>query len=488
MKINFKKPSAIKDEVFIKVVSEEFLKSSTIEAIKDLEKTKDFKAKNGQSSQTVIDSKIVTIIGCGSEKKISDLTIQTLGGHISALSNSMKVKEVVVDITSGIKKNPLSEDKFAANLAFGAKLQNYRFSKYFHDKKEGKDSSLKDLSINVNDPKSSQESYKELELIAENVTFVRDLVSEPANVLNPTNYAKICKNLTSVGLEVEVLGEKEMKQLGMNSLLGVGQGSEQESQLVILKWNGSKKKDDQPIAFVGKGVTFDTGGISIKPATNMEDMKTDMGGSAVVVGLLRLLAQRKANVNAVGVIGLVENMPSGTAQRPGDVVTSMSGQTIEVINTDAEGRLVLADALHYTNINFKPKFIVDLATLTGAIIIALADIYAGLFSNDDKLSKQLEEAGKKVGENVWRLPIGEEYDKMIDSDIADMKNVGSGRGAGSITAAQFLHRFIGKTPWAHLDIAGVTWRGKGNPLATKGASGFGVRLLNDLVKENYENK
>ena len=277
-----------------------------------------------------------------------------------------------------------------------------------------------------------------------------------------------------------------MKKLGMGSLLGVGQGSDKESQLVILKWNGGKK-GEQPLAFVGKGVTFDTGGISIKPSANMEDMKTDMAGSAVVVSLLRNLAQRKAKVNVVGVVGLVENMPSGTAQRPGDVVKSMSGQTIEVINTDAEGRLVLADALHYTNIKFKPKFIVDLATLTGAIVVCLADVYAGLFSNDDDLAKKLESCGTATGERVWRMPLGEEYDEMINSDIADMKNVGSGRGAGSTTAAQFLQRFVGETKWAHLDIAGVAWKGKGDAMAVKGASGYGLRLLDSLVR-TYEKK
>jgi leucyl aminopeptidase len=309
-------------------------------------------------------------------------------------------------------------------------------------------------------------------------------VSEPSNILNPESYAEICKKIKVKGLEIEVLGEDEMKKLGMGSLLGVGQGSEKKSNLVVFKWNGGKK-GEQPLAFVGKGVTFDTGGISIKPATNMEDMKTDMAGSAVVVGLMKNLAERNAKINAVGVIGLVENMPSVTAQRPGDVVRSMSGQTIEVINTDAEGRLVLADALHYTNTKFKPKLIVDLATLTGAIIVALADIYAGLFSNDDSLSKNLEESGQKTGEKVWRLPLSEEYDEMINSDIADMKNVGSGRGAGSITAAQFLQRFVGDTKWAHLDIAGVAWKGKGDALAHKGATGFGVRLLDELVRK-YE--
>ena len=486
MKISFTKSAASKDRILALVVSEESLKKTKNEAIKTAQKNNDFKAKVGQICQAVLGSQIVLVVGIGAEGKIDDLVAQNLGGGVVAFANSIKLKEVQIDALSEIIKNPLNEADFVANIGFGARLQNYRFTKYFFDKKEGKDSHVKELVIQVNDAKPAQTKLQALELVAENVFFARDLVSEPANVLTPPVYAKICKDLTKIGLEVKIIGEKEMKKLGMGCLLGVGQGSEQESQLVILKWNGAKNKKDQPIAFVGKGVTFDTGGISIKPANNMEDMKTDMGGSAVVVSLLRLLALRGAKVNAVGVVGLVENMPDGKAQRPGDVVTSMSGQTIEVINTDAEGRLVLADALHYTNVNFKPKFIIDLATLTGAIIVSLADIYAGLFSNDDKLAKELEEAGKKTGEGVWRMPIGEEYDKMINSDIADMKNVGSGRGAGSITAAQFLHRFIGKTPWAHLDIAGVAWKGKGDALAVKGASGYGVKLLNQLVADNYE--
>ncbi len=486
MKITFKKPSVNQDKITVLVTSEENLKTSKNEALKRVEKNNDFKAKFGQIYQTILNSNIIIVAGIGSEKKIDELVAKKLGGSIAAFANGVKLKEIQIDALSGISKNPVKEVDFVANIAFGARLQTYRFNKYFNDKKEGKNSVIKEFDIFTNDEKSAQKKHKELDLVAENIEFARDLVSEPSNILTPPSYAKICKTLENVGLEVEVLGEKEMKNLGMGSLLGVGQGSAHESQLVILKWNGAKDKKEKPLAFVGKGVTFDTGGISIKPAANMEDMKTDMGGSAVVVSLMRLLAQRKAKVNAVGVVGLVENMPSGTAQKPGDVVKSMSGQTIEVINTDAEGRLVLADALHYTNINFKPKFIVDLATLTGAIIVALADIHAGLFSNDDKIAKQIEEAGKKTGETVWRLPISEEYDKMIDSDIADMKNVGSGRGAGSTTAAQFLHRFIGKTPWAHLDIAGVTWRGKGDPLAAKGASGYGVKLLNQLIIDNYE--
>ncbi|MFM7702729.1 MAG: leucyl aminopeptidase, partial [Alphaproteobacteria bacterium] len=359
-----------------------------------------------------------------------------------------------------------------------------RFNKYFN--KKIKDKELKIANLNFFHEKASEAKklFASEQILAENIFMVRDLVSEPSNILNPESYADFCKNLKVKNLEIEILGEKEMTKLGMNSLLGVGVGSQRESKMVILKYNGGKK-DEAPLAFIGKGVTFDTGGISIKPANTMEDMKTDMAGSAVVVGLLKNLAQRNAKVNAVGLIGLVENMPSGTAQRPGDVVKSMSGQTIEVINTDAEGRLVLADVLHYANTKFKPKFMIDLATLTGAIIVALADVYAGLFSNDDNLSKQLSACGEETGERVWRLPLGEEYDEMINSDIADMKNVGSGRGAGSITAAQFLRRFVGETKWVHLDIAGVAWKGKGDALAHKGATGYGVRLLNELVKK-YE--
>ncbi len=286
-------------------------------------------------------------------------------------------------------------------------------------------------------------------------------------------------------MKVEVLGEKEMKKLGMGSLLGVSQGSVRPPRLVIMEWQGAKAKE-KPVAFVGKGVVFDTGGISIKPAAGMEEMKGDMGGAAAVTGLMRALAGRKAKVNAIGVIGLVENMPDGNAQRPGDIVTSMSGQTIEVINTDAEGRLVLADALYYTNDRFKPKFMINLATLTGAIMVALGTHHAGLFSNDDELADQLYDAGQSTGEKLWRMPLGKEYDKMIDSKFADMKN-SSGRYAGSITAAQFLKRFVGDTPWAHLDVAGTAMGSPTNEYSQSWASGYGVRLLDRLVRDNFEN-
>jgi leucyl aminopeptidase len=316
------------------------------------------------------------------------------------------------------------------------------------------------------------------------VILARDLVNEPPNVLDPPEFARRAQGLSAVGVEVEVLDDAAMAEIGMGALLGVGQGSIKESRVVIMRWNGADAAS-QPVAFIGKGVTFDTGGISIKPAAGMEDMKGDMGGAACVTGLMHALAARKAKVNAIGVIGCVENMPDGAAQRPGDIVTSLSGQTIEIINTDAEGRLVLADVLWYTKERFKPRFMVDLATLTGAILVALGQDYAGLFSNDDELAQRLSAVGQTTGEKVWRMPLGPEYDKLIDSKFADMKNTG-GRHAGSITAAQFLARFVEKTPWAHLDVAGTAMSSPSNDINRSWASGWGVRLLNQLVADHYE--
>lgn len=342
------------------------------------------------------------------------------------------------------------------------------------------------VKVAAADPVKAQKAYEPLSALADAIVFSRDLVSEPANILHPEEFAARAKALESLGLEVEVLGEKAMAELGMGSLLGVGQGSVRESQLVVMKWTGAADKNAQPIAFVGKGVCFDTGGISIKPADGMEDMKWDMGGAAAVAGVMHALAGRKAKVNAVGILGLVENMPDGNAQRPGDVVTSMSGQTIEVINTDAEGRLVLADALWYCQQRFKPQFMIDLATLTGAIIISLGHDYAGLFSNNDGLSEKLLAAGQAERETLWRLPLPAAYEKQIESPIADMKNIG-GRPAGSITAGLFLQKFVNGVPWAHLDIASVAWKKPStDPTVPDGAAGFGVRLLNRLVADAYE--
>jgi len=429
----------------------------------------------------------VLLFGLGQAAKLDALAAQAIGGRLVAALNGAGEKEAAI-LVEAIPGAPLSEVELAANIAFGAQLRAYRFDKYKTKEKPEHKPTLKRITIGVSEPTAAKRAYDPLEKIGEGVSFARDLVSEPANVIYPETLAAQAETLKSLGLEVKVLGEAEMKKLGMGALLGVGQGSERESKLVIMRWQGADDAKAKPVAFVGKGVTFDTGGISIKPAAGMEDMKWDMAGSGVVIGLMRALAARKAKVNAVGVVGLVENMPSGTAQRPGDIVTSMSGQTIEVLNTDAEGRLVLADALWYTQENFKPAAVVDLATLTGAIMVALGQHHAGLFSNDDTLAERLTAAGKATGELLWRMPLGPAYDKLIDSPAADMKNIG-GRYGGSITAAQFIQRFIQKgVPWAHLDIAGMAWAEKDAPTVPKGATAFGVRLLDRLVADHYEDK
>ena len=374
----------------------------------------------------------------------------------------------------------------AADFGMGLKLRAYAFETYKSKKTSndnGKDGEF-DVAIAVADPAAARRAFASRDSIAVGVNLARDLVNEPANKLFPSAYADRCKALTKLGVKVEILDERAMKRLGMGALLGVGQGSEHPSRMVVMRWNGAGARE-QPVAFIGKGVTFDTGGISIKPAGGMEDMKGDMAGSASVVGLMHALAARKAKVNAIGAIGLVENMPDGKAQRPGDIVTTMSGQTVEVINTDAEGRLVLADVLWYIQDKYKPQFMVNLATLTGAILIALGKEYAGMFCNDDALAEKLREAGEATGEKVWRMPLGAAYDKMLDSKFADMKNVG-GRHAGSITAAQFLQRFVNKAPWAHLDIAGAGMAANQTDTNQSWGSGWGVRLLDRLVADHYE--
>ncbi len=392
--------------------------------------------------------------------------------------------------TSGLEalriELPTADADFATRAALGVRLAAYRFDKYRTKEPAEKKPSIVKTQVVADSPDAALAAFPPLAALADAVSFSRDLVSEPANILYPVEFARRVKALESLGLEVEILGEPEMAKLGMGSLLGVGQGSVRESQLVVIRWNGAADAAAQPIAFVGKGVCFDTGGISIKAAEGMEDMKWDMGGAAAVAGLMHVLAGRKAKANVVGILGLVENMPDGNAQRPGDVVTSMSGQTIEVINTDAEGRLVLADALWYCQDRFKPKFMVDLATLTGAIIISLGLDYAGLFSNNDELSTNLLAASATEGEPLWRMPMPSQYDKNIDSMIADMKNTGP-RPGGSITAALFIQRFVNNLPWAHLDIASTAWKKPSAvPTIPEGATGYGVRLLNRMVAEKYE--
>ena len=421
----------------------------------------------------------VVLTGAGDAAKFDDLALEAAAGaayHAVKLSGAQ---------TLTIEADHLSADQ-AARIGFAVRLAAYRFDKYRTTLKPEKIPSITTVRVVTADTKAAGTAFAPLSAVADAVLFSRDLVSEPANVLYPVEFARRVKALESLGLKVEILGEAEMTELGMNTLLGVGQGSRRESQMAVIQWNGGKA-GDQPIAFVGKGVTFDTGGISIKPAEGMEDMKWDMGGAAAVAGLMHALAGRKAKVNVVGVLGLVENMPDGNAQRPGDVVISMSGQSVEVINTDAEGRLVLADALWYTQDRFKPKFMIDLATLTGAAIVALGLDFAALYANDDTVAGPILAAADKVGENFWRMPLPKQYEKHIDSPIADVKNTGNGRAGGSITAALFLQRFTNGTPWAHLDIAPTAWVSKStNPTVPDGAVGFGVRTLDRMVADSYE--
>jgi leucyl aminopeptidase len=422
----------------------------------------------------------VVAVGIGKAAEVTANTLEDAGGSaVSAVSR---------DTAAAIATGALSAEQ-AAHVGLGAVLRAYRFDRYRTKEKAEDKPKLASLSVLAAQPDAAQAAWTLLKGVANGVYLTRDLVSEPANVLNPAEMAERCRVLSELGIKVEVFGPKEMRELGFGALLGVSQGSANEPRMVVMQWLGAggdgKPGKDKPVAFIGKGVTFDTGGISIKPAGGMEDMKWDMAGAGTVVGLMAALAGRKAKVDAVGLVGLVENMPSGTAQRPGDVVKSYSGQTIEVINTDAEGRLVRADVLWYAQQRFEPRFMVDLATLTGAIIVGLGHEYGGLFSNDEALAGKLMEAGKATGEKLWRMPLDEAYDKQIKSDIADMKNVG-GRPAGSVTAAQFLQRFVNGKPWAHLDIAGMAWTRKDSSTVPKGASAYGVRLLDRLVAEHYE--
>ena len=424
----------------------------------------------------------IRVLGLGEADKLVAHDWLKAGGAAAAKTGGAEKVAIYIDAPGATVTA-----KNAADFALGMQLGAYSFDAY--KTKKGEDEETKpNRTVKVTIVTASAAAAKKAndvsDAIAEGVILARNLVNEPANVLGPVEFAEKAKALEKLGVEVDILTEREMKRLGMAALLGVAQGSVRPPRLAVMQWKGGKDKD-RPIAFIGKGVIFDTGGISIKPAGGMEEMKWDMGGAGTVAGLMVALAGRKAKVDAVGILGLVENMPSGTAQRPGDVVTSYSGQTIEVLNTDAEGRLVLADALWYCQEKFAPRFMVDLATLTGAIIVALGHEHAGLFSNNDELSQQLTAAGIETGEKVWRMPLGDAYDKMLKSDIADMKNIG-GRPGGSITAAQFIQRFVNDTPWAHLDIAGTAWTHKDGAIIPKGASAFGVRLLDRLVANHFE--
>ena len=432
------------------------------------------------------------LVGLGAPDSLDEKRLETLGAQI--VGRLFAAGEAAANIEIEVPKNSkVKKAEAAAHLAFGARLKSYAFDKYRTRNLDEYEKKLKTLRIVTPDVTAAKKAHAGLAAVAEGIFFARDLVNEPPNFLYPAEFARRAKaQLSKLGVKVEILGEAEMKKQGFGALLGVGQGSARESQLVVMQWNGgpSSKKDKKsarPIALVGKGVCFDSGGLSIKVGAGMQGMKGDMAGAAAVTGTLLALAARKAKVNVVGVIGLVENMPDGGAFRPDDVLTSLSGQTIEVLNTDAEGRLVLADALTYTQRRFKPRFIIDLATLTGAIVAALGFEHAGIFSNDDELVRRMQAAGRYTGERVWQLPLDPFYDKMIRSKIADMKNIG-GANSGSITAAQFLLRFIEKdTAWAHLDIAGVAWQdGEQKPTIPSWGTGWGVRLLNRLMLEHYE--
>jgi leucyl aminopeptidase len=449
--------------------------------------TNQFKGKNGSTLDILAPEGLkaprLIVVGAGKLSGLKDNDFFKLGG---AAAGKLHAGKEAVTILAELPDGPMKPEQAAA-VASGLRLRAYKFDRYKTRKKDGEDAALRaDISLAVGDVAAARKAFAPDAHIVDGVIAARDLVNEPPNVLFPEEFARRASQLHKLGVGVEILDVKAMTKLGMGALLGVSQGSARPGRTVIMRWNGGKR-GDQPVAFIGKGVCFDTGGISIKGAASMEDMKGDMGGAACVVGLMHALAARKAKVNAVGAIGLVENMPDGNAQRPGDIVTSMSGQTIEIINTDAEGRLVLADVLWYVAKKFKPKFMVDLATLTGAIMVALGTEHAGLFSNNDELAERLTEVGLTTGERVWRMPLGPEYDKQIDSQFADMKNTG-GRHGGSITAAQFLQRFVDDTPWAHLDIAGTAMGAPKSEINQSWGSGYGVRLLNQLVAEYYEAK
>jgi leucyl aminopeptidase len=450
-----------------------------------------FTGKSGQMLEILapagLSASRLLLVGLGAADGLDEKGLETLGAQIAGRLDGVGEREAAVELDApkGVR---VKKPAMAAHLAFGARLKSYRFDKYRTRDLEERAPRLTRLKLLTADAAAAKKAYAGLEAVADGIFLARDLVNEPPNVLYPAEFARRARAaLSKLGVKVEVLGEAEMKRQGFGALLGVGQGSVRESQLVVMRWNGARKKDAKPLALVGKGVCFDSGGISLKPGNALAGMKGDMAGAACVTGTLLALAQRKARVNVVGVIGLVENMPDGGSFRPDDVLTSLSGQTIEVLNTDAEGRLVLADALTYTQRRFKPRLVIDLATLTGAIVATLGFEHAGVFSNNDQLVERIRQAGRHTGERVWQLPLDPFYDKMIRSKIADVKNIGGGN-SGAITAAQFLLRFVEKDmAWAHLDIAGVAWQdGEQKPTIPSWGTGWGVRLLNRLVIENYE--
>lgn len=443
-----------------------------------------FKGGAGEALEIIapagIESARIVVFGLGDKAKLSESVLEKAAAAVVA--KLLTGGETAVTL----RLDGETDAEGAARAGLGARLAAYRFDQYRTKLAEDKRPSLTSVAIAVDDVAAAQAAWKNWVSVAEGVDVARELLNQPPNILNPETYAKQIEGMAKLGLEIEILDEAQMLKLGMHSLLGVGQGSEFESHIAIMKWNGGKK-GDKPLVFVGKGLTFDAGGISLKPGAGMDEMKGDMGGSAAVVGLMHALSGRKAKVNAIGIVGLVENMPDGNAQRPGDIVTSMSGQTIEILNTDAEGRLVLADVLWYSQQRFDPALMIDLATLTGAILIALGNTRAGIFSNDDTIAERLFAAGIASDEPVWRMPLGPDYEKHIETKNADIRNVGEGRLAGSISAAEFLHRFVNDKPWCHIDIAGTAMGGmKDDPRQPSWGTGWGVRMLDRFVRDNYE--
>ncbi|PQA88938.1 leucyl aminopeptidase [Hyphococcus luteus] len=495
MQINFSAAALPKSGAIIMPVFEDGAKpkayddldKATDGAVARAVKAADFKAKKGKMLDIVAPAGLgnsrILLVGAGPSKDFTALDAEALGGNAAGKLLAGRDKSAAIAL-SGLSIKKPAADELAARIALGARMKAYRFDKYRTKEKKEDKPVLNKVTIATSSTKA-KDVYADYEKIGDGVFLTRDLVSEPANILYPESFAKRCQELADLGVKVTVLTEAQMKKLGMGSLLGVAQGSSRPPKLVAMEWMGGKK-GDAPVAFVGKGVTFDTGGISLKPAGGMEDMKWDMGGAGAVTGAMAAIAGRKAKANVIGVVGLVENMPDGNAQRPGDVVKSMSGQTIEVLNTDAEGRLVLADALWWTQETYKPKTVIDLATLTGAIIVSLANEFGGMFTKDDKLAKALDAASETSGDKLWRMPLTKAHDEMIKSEIADMQNIG-GKGGGSSTAAAFLGRFIkDDVSWAHLDIAGMAWSTKDKPTCPKGGTGFGVRLLDEYVRANCE--
>jgi len=474
-----------------KIVSTAISKADKTKIKKALEKNAQFTGKTGDilSLNSIVESvSKIFVIGTGKKEELNALNFEEYAGNLFKTVKNMGISALTVDF-SGIKppKNE-TNSSISAHFALGYTLASYKFDKFKSNKPKNQ---FKTLNIVSDDPKEAQKLEKTYSAIGEGICFARDLVNEPPNSIYPESYAKLIKKeLEPLGVEVEILGEKKMTKLGFGALLSVGQGSARESQTVIMRWKGANKSKTakSPIALVGKGVTFDTGGISLKPGAEMDLMKMDMGGSATVVGTMKALAGRKAKVNAIGIVGRVENMPSSNAYRPGDIITSHAGKTIEVLNTDAEGRLVLADILTYIQETEKPEVIIDLATLTGAIMVALGFEYCGAFANDNDLWKQLEESSKNTGEKFWRMPLDAAYRKEMESEVADLKNLGSlGRYGGACSAAGFLEHFVNEgVKWAHIDIAGTAWWKSDKPTTPKGGTGFGVRALDDLVKNHFE--